>query len=397
MKRFMSISKYLNRSLTQIVSDPFFLALTINLFILRIIIPFLEYLFIPMACILINNSGYRYFHTIKKAEFIIKFSKTYFVFILVCFMFIMAAIFTSNPTTLTIRETFTVLFFIAILYILSYQITTIDGFLKFQQQFFTQILVFSIISGVLGLIKFLFHVYGIEFSFLEQTGSYPIGTSLKLDHNFYSLGLIFGLILLAKGHVESKSYRKRIGYEILMFLLSATVFLSHSRRGFIALMIYIIILVFIPLFKRSSYKNRRLWYVPFVYLFLISILFSSSYHFLIGTDSISRKKVVRAMSLHEGVVKSESASFLYDYSTLIFRNIEFKKIYSDLWHADFNPLHPDYGWGYGKYQLSYPLTGPGSGMIPAGALGYKLNSNSSFIENNNSAASFTSFGTIKVN
>ena len=364
---------------TQVFSDRvelIYLALTINLFVLRIALPFLEYLFIPAATLLFFYVIYLLWNESKRHSIIIEYSRIFYLFILVGLSFLIALIYTSNYSFLVLREALTVLFFIFLTLVFFLFIRSAEQFKKFQKESLRQVLIIAVIASILGVTKFILHLYGINLLYLYKNGLSPVGTSLKMDHNFFSLVSFFGIILILWKLKEPLQKKQWILYQLLLFLFTVNICFSFSRRGIFLLAILLANLMFFCILRNVSkqfpFKLKGKVSIPFLYMLLIILFFTSGILFVCKLDPNIRLKIIRKVGLKTWVVKKNLYSLVYEYSTILNRNVELNQIYSQIWPYRFDPKDPDSGWATHNYSSIYPLEGPGSELIPDGTIGYKL-------------------------
>ena len=207
-----------------------FLAFTINLLVFRIAFPFLEYLFVPAALLLIVYSLYLLWIE-KHSSLIAKsYISTFYLFILIGLAYLIPLTYTSTYSVLIIREALTFLFFLFLILVFMFLIKTEEQYKKFQKEYFNQVLIISVIAATLGISKFFLHLYGYDLPFLEKNGYYPVGTSLKLDHNFSSITSFFGILLILIRLRKLLFKKRRILYQLLCFY-SPLISISLFREG----------------------------------------------------------------------------------------------------------------------------------------------------------------------
>jgi hypothetical protein len=101
------------------------------------------------------------------------------------------------------------------------------AFLRYYSRFAVAI---AAVGAIAGLAKFLLLTQGIHLSALMVDGrAYPIGTSLPIDYNVYSLGLFQGVLFL-RWNRPGADTRIAFGRSIVAMTILAAIVLSGSRR-----------------------------------------------------------------------------------------------------------------------------------------------------------------------
>lgn len=175
--------------------------------------------------------------------------------------------------------------------------TQISKFFKW-----TSLVIFigSIISSIGGIIKFFYILSGTNYPpVFYFDDKLIIGSSLNPDYNIYSLGLCLGLICGAYLKSFYNSRYLNFIYSIFSLVIASAVFLSGSRRGFIFVIITLIIA-----YKWKFNKTKK--EANYFKMFLGIILFSALIFFFFFSffDSISE-------TLTNGDLRSESIVRLF--------------------------------------------------------------------------------------
>jgi O-antigen ligase len=126
--------------------------------------------------------------------------------------------------------------------------------------------------------KLFFLLRSVQFEFLSDLyGTYPKGTSLVLDYNFYSMICILGIVTCAFVLIKERSKMHSVLLQLLVFGLILDVMFSTSRRGIVALSFILLILFLILLFGRLAGKGKWMSILSeklrLVFLFLFSFIF----------------------------------------------------------------------------------------------------------------------------
>jgi len=353
-----------------------YLSLSINLLLFRIALPFLEYLFVPAAILLGFYFVYIFLQTRDRFILIKEYIRTFHIFILTGMVYLIPLTYTNDYTVLVFRESLTVLYFIFLTLTFFFIIQSDEQFQYFLKEFLKQILIISVLSTILGLTKFILHLYGIDLQFLAKNGLYPEGTSLKLDHNFYSLTSFFGILLIIWKLQKPLQKRIYIVYQLLIFLFTINIFYSTSRRGFFLLAIFIILLVVSVLFNKTKLVLIKKFHTVLkrmnLYLLLTLLFIASNILFIWGINPETKLKIMRITGIQTWTIKNEITNALFDYLTIFTRKIDINQLNNQIWSYHFDPKDPASGWANYNYIPEFPLEGKGSENIPKGTIGYKL-------------------------
>lgn len=115
----------------------------------------------------------------------------------------------------------------------------------------------GIISSIWGLSKFILIINNTTYpeNYYDSTGAIIPGSSLNSDYNIFSLGLC--ICILFGNHLRTFINKKvfSLFYIVYVIILSATIFLSGSRRGFFYLIISIFLIFFLKFKGKEFYKG----------------------------------------------------------------------------------------------------------------------------------------------
>lgn len=138
-------------------------------------------------------------------------------------------------------------------------------------KYFSKIILFvSLGIAVLGLIKYIFSLYGYRFNFLvSDQNLYPWGTSLVGDYNFYSLTLIIGALVVLGLWIESTSSIYAVIYGFIFFLICYSAWLAGSRRFWIISPLLFITYFYCAYSIRNKLGGRLRWKELFLGLAMI--------------------------------------------------------------------------------------------------------------------------------
>lgn len=298
-----------------------YLALLLNLLILRAVIPYLEYVFVLFAVLTIPMLYAERHNVIDELQRSKKVLKVFASFFAVTLLFTLAFILTDKKSYLIYRELAIAFFFIYYLFICVVILKSSSHLNLFIHSFKYQYIVIASIAAILGLIKFVFDIEGIELQFIKIHELYPVGTSLKIDHNFYSLGLIIGFVFILETYIHKNSIKWY--NNLLLGLFALNIVLSSSRRGIVLFIFIHLIIVFLGLIKKWRFfellNNLRFYLI----LVSVSIIILSLGFYYYGRHGSNFN------------FKVKTASIFNDYRSIIKKGSNLVESYHSLWSSDY--------------------------------------------------------------
>jgi len=137
---------------------------------------------------------------------------------------------------------------------------------------------FMFILSVIGLYKFYLLLHGVHLPLFYFRERYAYGTVLSSDMNMFSLAMLIGLVMALSLFHRADKLKYRLMYLVPVLSLTATIFFSGSRRGFILTMLVFAIVMF-KLIRSHMHKIRLARWIPFLYsiLFIGTIAFAAAY------------------------------------------------------------------------------------------------------------------------
>ncbi|HUS87739.1 MAG TPA: hypothetical protein VMW76_10915 [Bacteroidales bacterium] len=315
--------KYIERSVKLITNrhtEILVLALLPLLIMMRAAIPYLEYLFILLNAvyvpIVIRNIKNNY-TSIKWYSF-----TNFIPYLLVSITFIIAFLITSTKSFLINRELLVCLYFLY--YIIIFKLSGLDNddIAYFTKTLKKLIIIITFIAAFLGIIKLLFELLGVRMEILSSGDIYPFGSSLKIDHNFFALSLLIGMILFFD--YITKSPLNKNSKSLVIAIYTFGILFTSSRRGIVVLLILFIAIILQKLIKRTRNKAPLFSFKMILQIFSsILILFLISFLFL------------KVRSKNNFEIRQKTAYLLYDYSSLLTDKTYVNSIYYLLWHSNY--------------------------------------------------------------
>ncbi|MFN8259039.1 MAG: O-antigen ligase family protein [Bacteroidales bacterium] len=295
------------------------LAFMLNLLILRICFPLLEYLLIVYCLVLSPALLFIYSKNFKsqKSRLI---SKELILPLLLVLQFIFTVLSFGVNGFLTLRELIVAVFLLFFMATFVITITSHEEKEVFLNSFKSQFIYFSIVTSLLGILKFFLEVlFEIKFEFLVNQNLYPIGSSLKVDYNFFASGLLIGCIFILEKLIK-KQASSYLNY-LFLGINSLAIIMASSRRGL--LLLFFIFLAVMVYFLFSDIKKFKS-FVFFQIAFLITVTA------LIG--------IVIKMGTHGMLSFNSRYRIVYtynDYLTFFVKNKNEEDTYRKLWNRNY--------------------------------------------------------------
>lgn len=264
--------------------------LCVWLFLIRIAIPFVKYVFVPYFILFTAYTIIRIIRVYDVNQFKIYYFRVFSAFLLVCLFFLTGVLLSSRLNSSFLKEGLTMIVMIGLGIMAFNFIESEDDFKLSTWKFMRQLLVFCIFISFFSLVKTFFLLRGVTFDFLyDYRWFYPKGTSLVIDYNFYALLNILGIVTICYLLLKEKSTIYSVLLQLLVFCLSIDVLFSTSRRGIIALALILLSLFVVLLFGWLSGKgtwmailSRKLRFLFIFFfgfiLFLIIFLSQKPFH-----------------------------------------------------------------------------------------------------------------------
>lgn len=208
----------------------------------------------------------------------------------------------------------------------------------------------SLLSAVLGLIKIVALIYGIEvpYALRGEDGLFPTGSSLHRDYNVYSLGLAYGLfsILWLQKYETKKTVKSIVNVAIPVIFIA--IISSGSRRGVIFVAIFMVIYL-VNIASSSSLNSAR----------SIIVLRFSVWAFFIFGVFLQRQQI--SFLWADFVSSSEYAQIATRMETIelkeLFASRSFYWNYTVEMLAEFTPVNLVLGSGFGYVENFGQQTG----------------------------------------
>lgn len=290
--------------------DPLmFLSLILLICILRMVVPFGNYFFLPLLPFFFIFNIYN-LSKVDRFESIWKILRCNFPIFIISFFVLFGFMISSTYTMFSIKEVlydFVILFLCITLFL---NINNEDQFKKFTDILSNQYIFFSIIFGLIGFLKLVFQLFGFEFSFIHSS-LLTFGPSLNTDYNFYSLFYCIGLLIL----ILSRFKFSKTSFLLIFILLNLNIVFSGSRRGIFFLVILWVILIMFGLNLKFNLKRVIILFSILLLLFLVNELVLSPV-FIQKYPRLKNQSANLNSNLHNSAIKITNGVFAR-YLTII--------------------------------------------------------------------------------
>lgn len=255
-------------------------------------------------------------------------------------------------------------------------------FFKIIKIFQVFIVILGFLFAALGIIKLLLQLNGIYINYLAVNDGYPLGTSLSMDNNFFSLFCLISLIFIVPFLFVKQKKVRSIGFQIILFILMLNIILTTSRRGLVFAFVFFSLTVFIWLssfiFKSIKIKNFRFNTTVFIALTIMFLL--SFYYLFFKISSVNRNRWLVNSSLNYTEFQDYVEKLVFNGRTIFKGESTFKNVNQELWQTHFDSRFPYTGWAIGNYSLINNLNIGND--VPSDAKGAMINKHVSTFETN---------------
>jgi hypothetical protein len=343
--------------------------------------PYSKFVYYPVVCI---SFLYALYSIRFNSRILFYFFKSLLLIIIQLFFFVIAFLVTSTINQDLIKEGIKVLTVVLIGFVL---LCSVDDSQEFKDHYidFIRVAIYSsLIISIIGIIKFILELRGIELP-IYYKNEYPLGSSLLPDYNFFSTISLIGIVFIIYNILEEKIRLTILFQQFALFCLSSSVLLTASRRANIILFVIIGFLILLLLYNHLLKSNilhpniRSKLFKSLIYYLALFVLINST--IILSLIFIKpESKVLASKSLGFKLSKCQyySTLIVYKLESVVVSN-EYTRIFSKLWHGSFDSRFPQSGWGNGDYSVVHNLDSLGLQNLPSDATGIKLdNSTNSY-------------------
>jgi hypothetical protein len=352
-----------------------FLSVIIIFYILRMVVPYANYIFIPLLIIFSLFSGYHIFKQYKSVNFI-ELLKPNAYLLLISVFFLWGFIISPDFIFPAFKELLNVIIFIFLAGNLFLLIKDKESFDEFTEILCKQFIFFSTIVSITGLIKFYIQIKNFHVSLLSDN-EFRAGSSLTTDYNFFILFIFVGFIATLFGLYyfkrKSRVFTNNTALSLFLLLFSLTILFSFSRRGFI--MLLLILASCVPIIYYSRKRDKKLYMVitRYFWSFILIVLLLLGFIFL--TPAQNKRSTLKLIGIPVSNYRYFSYSLLGKYSIIFFNNAP-DYLQKVLWKEKPDQKNPETGWGPIKCNIIYPLTGEKVEIVPDRSTGFKVDCSS---------------------
>ncbi len=342
--------------------------------------PYANYVFIPYTIFVLCYFMVKYYRA-RVAITLLETARIFKIFLILSLIFIVSYLF-SEHNVMIIKEIAMMIILLAFVMILKIELKGLDEYRKFADSFMIQLVITSGMIAILGIVKYILVLSGRSI-FLSDNAD--LNSSLNSDYNSFALSCILGIVsILYLIRDTNKSKIFYISSQILLFVSSVCLLFTGSRRGFV---IYIFFLGFVFLLNvirmikpETKYPVLRLFFTLKISFFLIVIIYFATY------NSNTLLKLKRS-DLNVNFISHSFFGMASRYASVI--NVDRSSI-EKIINIRRDPRFPYTRWGTRIHKEVFPLEGTNSEMIPAGSVGYKLDSTCNASTWNGNAYAYTS-------
>ena len=313
------------------------LSVAILSFLLRMALPEARYVFYPLFLML---TGYFLLDARDRSGFVPIFSSLFFYLLLLAIL--LAAALYHAPFIRPWTELLNGLELVVLFWILFNYVPTKEVFHAFKRIISLQLFIFSVIVGLVGLIRGLVAwtegpIYSAEGESILAPGS---------DYNFYILTILYGIVVgiyLIYSHLRL-SGTKLFYYNGSLLVLALNILLVPSRRGIVVFGVILFFLLLVRLwvlFRRTSALVRVSRLDPF--LLIIPGVILGGYLLLFETSPGFKKDLLIRSGIYRLDVRERITNIYCRYGGMIDKDLEFREVYHVLWNpVEFNSeeVHP---------------------------------------------------------
>lgn len=295
------------------------------LYFLRMVIPGVNYIFIPFLVLITVLIYYRF---IKKQFFtnLREFLKSNLYFLILSGFYVLGIILTGYIVLPALKESLNILVFIVFLSGFIIFARTTGEFEKFADTFILQLAYTVSVLSIFAVIKYFLQSNGFDLSLIHLDKNIQ-GTSFTTDYNFFTLFFLIGLIAL---FFSRKKLKKTVFY-LSFGIITVNIALTSSRRGIVSLILLLVILLLFGLELKFVLKKflKRIAIITGILIFISTCFFV--YRSLTFENGTSKT----LYGIYKDDFKTTSARVAYRYLTAFFSSISFEDFYQKIWEPEY--------------------------------------------------------------
>lgn len=281
-----------------------------TLYVSRNAVPYIVY---PFMGLLFPFFIYTAINNIQQKTFSQNILKSLKCFLFICILLFIESVLIifSIPhfTSRQINFTKEIIFIPMFIYLISSYISTKSDFMNLLKYCQNCFFIFSTLISIIAIIKF--------FYIPHQHAGDIWGSSLVSDYNFFSLFLFIGLVF---GSYDILTGNKKFNFLniVSLLLIASAILLSGSRRAFIFMLGFYIILFFMviirPLYKllfsNNNYKRLISFFLTFFIYFVCFLLF-------LWYAPIQSKQLAKCTFVNENAIEYNTSMISYRIITIL--------------------------------------------------------------------------------
>jgi hypothetical protein len=387
----------MSKILSKIQKEQYFLSLIIIIFLLRTALPRISSVYFPLIVIVSLFLAYSVYK--NGFPFSLKYIlKIFFPLILIFLIYVISIIFTKDKPVQLIKELVNILCLIVIFGLLLFSIDSLTDLERYKSTLRKQFIILALLVAILGISKLLLSMVGVTINFLSVNSIYPLGTSLSIDRNFYTLISFFGIICLIPDIRVNRSLGSKILIQLFIFIFFLNIILSSSRRAIILMLIIYAIFFIGWLFSFLSKHPEVKYFRQNTSAFILGV---SSFSFILVfflffVSPIKKNKYLNLSGWDQQIIRTNVNLIVSQVKSIFFKNANKDEIFNKIWRTSFEPKNPYSGWGNQNFTPVELITGPNSEIVPRGSIGYKLDKSTQSIKYVDGAYSYTDVLDLKI-
>lgn len=298
------------------------------------------------------------------------------IFIIVIFQFLFYSLFNFKDE-IVLSEIATIIWWYLFMSVLNSFLNNNHIFEEFKRKLFKSFSWISIVAAIVGLVKLFLLGQGNILPFMEinlPNGKTVLlnGTSLNLDYNIYSIGLLMGVFSTVFCYRNTNKKNIKLFYSFAIFLQLFAASLSSSRRGFVlSIVVFLILIIWNKQLMNKTFKkqiNNTKYQFVFLSVFIIIVCYfyidiDSLFNSSIEMEGLSnRLKTIETINSSENDLRTIRWEYALDYFN------------SKDWVANFFGSGFDYLESFGNYfgdsTLDHPHNVWISSLLYGGIIGF---------------------------
>jgi hypothetical protein len=353
-----------------------FIPYILLLFLLRVALPqYIKYLIFPLTGIFVLLSVALYVREGRYRALSISRYKVFTPLVSITLLLVYAILSTSYLSNQLLKDILNLLLVLTFTFALVLADPSKQELSDAIKKFVTLTIWFGVFFALAGIAKLYMQLKGIYLDFLKPEGfSYPEGTSLGIDSNFYSLLSIIAMLFIVPRLFEEHSPVKALGFQLGLYAISLSSILSTSRRGLIISLLLFILLAILSFlsFVFHSKVNRNIFRNSWLFILLMVGTFAIWYIALYRVDSLARNRWLVESSFDRAQVNTYINIQVHSAESILKGTATFNEVSDMLWDTPFDPRFPYSGWAAGSYTLVNDLGSLGLNGVPSDAKGARI-------------------------